>query len=208
MKAIYTIPLLLLLVSFQTWAQTTLNFSVTQNPSALTLNAGTNKSITNGQQTVLGGSPSVSGGTSPYTYSWSPSLGLSQDNTSNPAASPVVSTVYTMTVTDSKGCSNSKSVTVTVNGVPVGIFNGYASSVNLYPNPTSSRLFITSDLIPGKELKLEVFNPQGISVYEDVLYSSNGTLDATIDLPEDIKGLVMIKLSSKDLLVVRKIMVE
>lgn len=208
MKPIYTIPLLLLLVSFQTWAQTTLNFSVNQKPSVLTLNAGTNKSITSGQQTVLGGSPSVSGGTSPYTYSWSPSLGLSQDNTSNPAASPVVSTVYTMTVTDSKGCSNSKSVTVTVNGVPVGIFNGYASSVNLYPNPTSSRLFITSDLIPGKELKLEVFNPQGISVYEDLLYSSNGTLDATIDLPENIKGLVMIKLSSNDLLVVRKIMVE
>ncbi|GAL86519.1 hypothetical protein MYP_3749 [Sporocytophaga myxococcoides] len=150
----------------------------------------------------------MSGGTSPYTYSWSPSQGLNQDNTANPAASPIGSTIYTMTVTDSKGCSNSKSVTVTVNGVPVGIFNGYASSINLYPNPTSSRLFITSDLIPGKELKLEVFNPQGISVYENLLYSSNGTLDATIDLPEDIKGLVMIKLSSNDLLVVRKIMVE
>ncbi|WP_081670969.1 T9SS type A sorting domain-containing protein [Sporocytophaga myxococcoides] len=208
MRLIYTIPLLLLLVSFQMRAQTTLNFSVTQNPSILTLNAGPNKSIANGQQAILGGSPSVSGGTSPYTYSWSPSLGLNQDNTSNPAASPVVSTVYTMTVTDSKGCSNSKSVTVTVNGVPVGIFNGYASSIKLFPNPTSGSLFISSDLIPGKDLKLEVFNSQGIPVYEDILYSSNGTLDADIDLPEDIKGLVMIKLSSNDLQVVHKIMVE
>jgi len=189
-------------------AQTILNFSVTQNPSVLTVNAGTNKSISNGQQAVLGGTPSVNGGTSPYTYSWSPSLGLNQDNTANPAASPVASIVYTMTVTDSKGCINSKSVTVTVDGIPVGIFNGYASSVNLYPNPTSSTLFISSDLISDKELKLEVFNPQGISVYEDILYSSNGILDASINLPEEIKGLVMIKLSSNDLLVVRKIMVE
>lgn len=202
------IPFLLLLVSFQMRAQTTLNFSVTQNPSVLTVNAGTNISITNGQQAVLGGAPSVSGGTSPYTFSWSPPLGLNQDNTANPAASPTVSTVYTMTVTDSKGCSNSKSITVTVDGVPVGIFNGYASSVKLYPNPTTSRLFISSDLIPDKELKLEVFNPQGISVYEDILSSTNGTLDAMIDLPEDIKGLLMIKLSSNDLLLVRKIMVE
>ncbi len=208
MRPTYTIPLLLLLVSFQTRAQSILNFSVAQPPSILTVNAGTNKSISNGQQTVLGGSPSVSGGTSPYTYSWSPLQGLNQDNTANPAASPIVSTVYTMTVTDSKGCSNSKSVTVTVNGVPVGIFNGYASSINVFPNPTNGSLFISSDLIPGKELKLEVINPQGIRVYEDILYSSNGALDALVNLPEDIKGLVMIKLSSNDLQVVHKIMVE
>ncbi|MEO1384562.1 MAG: hypothetical protein AAFV78_15170, partial [Bacteroidota bacterium] len=51
-------------------------------------------------------------------YSWSPAIGLSDPNISNPMASPPVTTVYTVTVTDTAGCTDVDSVTVFVNPLP------------------------------------------------------------------------------------------
>ncbi len=49
-----------------------------------------------------------------YTYSWSPSTGLSCINCSNPYASPTNTTVYYVTVTDASGCTGTDSVLITV----------------------------------------------------------------------------------------------
>ncbi|MFH0867169.1 MAG: PKD domain-containing protein [Bacteroidota bacterium] len=64
----------------------------------------------NDDTTCLGGNVnlSASGGTS---YYWSPSAGLSNTNISNPAASPGITTTYTVTVMNG-GCSASDDVTV------------------------------------------------------------------------------------------------
>ena len=49
------------------------------------------------------------------TYLWSPTTGLSSSTVSNPTANPTVTTTYTVTKTDSgSGCTNTDSVTVTV----------------------------------------------------------------------------------------------
>ena len=53
----------------------------------------------------------------PYTYSWSPSTGLSDPSISNPTASPNVSTTYTVTVTSAQGCIQEETVQVNVAGV-------------------------------------------------------------------------------------------
>ncbi|MBK8341161.1 MAG: gliding motility-associated C-terminal domain-containing protein [Flavobacteriales bacterium] len=52
------------------------------------------------------------------TYTWSPTTGLNDPNISNPLASPVITTVYTVTGTDAAGCDGSDQVTVTVNDDP------------------------------------------------------------------------------------------
>lgn len=76
-----------------------------------TANAGPDKSICSGSSTSL----LASGGVS---YSWSPSTGLSATNISNPVASPTITTVYTVTVTQANTCSSTDQVTVTVNPAP------------------------------------------------------------------------------------------
>lgn len=53
---------------------------------------------------MIGGSPVASGGMSPYTYSWTPSTGLSSSVVANPTASPAVPTSYVLTVADAMGC--------------------------------------------------------------------------------------------------------
>jgi hypothetical protein len=48
------------------------------------------------------------------TYTWSPPAGLSCTNCSNPFASPTVTTTYTVSGTDSNGCTSSATVTIIV----------------------------------------------------------------------------------------------
>ncbi|MBN4051551.1 T9SS type A sorting domain-containing protein, partial [bacterium AH-315-M05] len=74
-------------------------------------NAGADVAICAGNSTILNASGGVS-------YSWSPAIGLSDPNISNPVASPTVTTIYTVTVTDGNGCTDSDPVTVTVNPLP------------------------------------------------------------------------------------------
>ncbi|HXP49517.1 MAG TPA: hypothetical protein VN922_06180, partial [Bacteroidia bacterium] len=60
---------------------------------------------------------SGSGGTAPYSFTWSPSAGLSATTGANVTASPTVTTVYTITVNDANGiCTGNVTTTVTVSG--------------------------------------------------------------------------------------------
>jgi gliding motility-associated-like protein len=86
--------------------------TVTPGPVA---NAGPNISACNGDS-VLIGTPAVAGN----TYSWSPALGLSSSTVAQPMASPVVTTSYTLTVTNTAtGCQSTDVVVVTVGATPI-----------------------------------------------------------------------------------------
>jgi hypothetical protein len=90
-----------------TFSQT---FLITE-PALLTSaisSTSTNCSQSNGTATLV-----ASGGTAPYTYSWSPSGGNAATANGLPAGT------YTCTVTDAHGCSTSSSVTVTDIPAPV-----------------------------------------------------------------------------------------
>jgi hypothetical protein len=89
------------------------NTSVTINPGP-TADAGTNRTLCADSPVVIGGSPTASGGTGPYTYSWSPATGLSDATNANPTATVTDTTTYTVTVTDHNGCTANASVVLTV----------------------------------------------------------------------------------------------
>ena len=57
-------------------------------------------------------------GSAPYTYSWSPATSLSSNTSSNPVASPSVTTIYTVQSIDRYGCRAFAYVTLTVNATP------------------------------------------------------------------------------------------
>lgn len=56
----------------------------------------------------------ISCGVPPYTFSWSPAAGLNNPTLEMPTASPGVTTIYTVTVTDLNGNTASDQVTITV----------------------------------------------------------------------------------------------
>jgi hypothetical protein len=85
----------------------TRNFTITQPAAPLAATGGfkvdpTCNGGSNGSATVF-----VTGGTTPYTYSWSPSGGTAATGTGLSAGT------YTVTVTDSKGCTATRNFTIT-----------------------------------------------------------------------------------------------
>lgn len=84
------------------------------NGNAMAVTAGPNIAICqggSGEIYVVAG-----GGTGAFTYSWTPTTGLSNPNIANPIASPNQTTTYTCHVSDGQTSQN-VSVTVTVNDV-------------------------------------------------------------------------------------------
>jgi len=78
-------------------------------------NAGPDKGICSGDSAVIG-SLAILG----LSYNWAPAIGLSSNNLAQPEAKPILTTTYTLTVTNAaKGCSNTDTVIVTVNAKPI-----------------------------------------------------------------------------------------
>ncbi len=96
-----------------TGCSNTNSITVTVNPLPAA-NAGNDDAICLGESTQIG-APSVSGS----TYLWSSSPAGYVSTEANPTVSPVVTTIYTLIETiTATGCSNTNSVTVTVNPLP------------------------------------------------------------------------------------------
>ncbi|MGP8216987.1 MAG: gliding motility-associated C-terminal domain-containing protein [Bacteroidia bacterium] len=124
---------------------------------------------TGGMQTIylytsatLGGSPTGPAGS---TYSWSPGTGMKDSTVANPVVSPTVTTIYTVTVKSSAGCSVTDTVTIKVipNFTPTSGFTPNGDGINdtwqlalgNFPNST-----------------VEVFNRWGEKVFSsDIGYS-------------------------------------
>jgi len=73
---------------------------------------------------------SGTGGTGSLTYTWSPSTDLSDPAIANPVTTPTENRLYTITVSDSKGCKDNKTVDIKAIDVLVKLFatdtSGYA----------------------------------------------------------------------------------
>jgi len=78
------------------------------------------------------------------SYVWSPAIGLSDANVSNPIATPAVTTLYTVTGTDANGCTNTATVRVFVPRVNAGsnriICSGSSTTINTTYTGNSSGL--------------------------------------------------------------------
>ncbi len=69
-----------------------------------------------GNPLTLGGSPSASGGTAPYTYTWTNGATA----VANPSVSPTESSIYTLVVIDDNGCEQSDQAGVTIYAANAG----------------------------------------------------------------------------------------
>jgi gliding motility-associated-like protein len=100
----------------------------TKNDTAV-VNVSRPLAVVGGPQTLCPGGATVIGAASVAgdTYTWTPAAGLSSTTTSNPTASPVATTTYTLTETAPGGCSKTNSVVITVDNSPAP--NAYTGPV-------------------------------------------------------------------------------
>jgi len=145
------------------------------NPNMIAF-AGADQTISLGQSVEL-----VTTGVNISEYNWSPTNGLSSSTISNPFASPVSTTIYTLTVQDIYGCSYSDDLTVTV-------LTDYSLTIPslITPNDDGSNDFweIPESLFyTGTSVK--IINREGQEVYSSSSYDNtwDGTFNGKL-LPE------------------------
>ncbi|MDP5172554.1 MAG: gliding motility-associated C-terminal domain-containing protein, partial [Bacteroidia bacterium] len=112
-------------------------------------------------------------------YAWSPVLGLSNPNISNPKASPTTTTLYTVTITDAAGCVDTDTVTVGV--YPTTPANAgadaplcFGDSLTLNASGGVSYLWTASPSLLGTTLSNPVVFPQTSSWYGVTVTDANG----------------------------------
>jgi len=195
-----------ILISFAAWANSgsisvlgfnacgmgtvSMPYGINVNPSP-TANAGTNTLIWYGTSTTLHGT--ASSGTPPYTYSWTPTPLLVNPNLQNPVTINLDnSTPFTLTVTDSLGCTGTSDVNVIVHGQPLSaipladpmiICPGANSQLNVLPNGGSGVYLYTWSSNPAgfhSTVQNPVVTPTITTQYIVVVNDGSQTVSASV----------------------------
>jgi large repetitive protein len=134
---------------------------ITNNALPL-VDAGPYQTILVFNSVQIGGNPTATAGN---TILWTPGTALTDSTISNPVASPTVTTTYTVSVTNSSGCTATDTVTVRV--LPQVIFpNGFT------PNGDGKNdTWIIDNISLFPECEVEVYNRWG----EQLFYSKGYT---------------------------------
>lgn len=90
-------------------------------PTPVTVVCGGGPTICAGDTAQL--SPTVGGGTPPYTYFWTPATNISSQTDPNPFVWPTSSVPYSVEATDANGCVGNCGVVVSVNPAPTADFS-------------------------------------------------------------------------------------
>ncbi len=142
------------------------------------ISAGGNASICLGASVTL--QP-----TGASTYVWSPATGLSCTACTNPIASPLVTTTYTVTGTSTAGCSGTAQVTVMVNPLPnvtagnnVSICPGF--STQLMASGATSYSWSPAAGLSATNIANPIASPAATTTYIVTGTDANGCTDTGI----------------------------
>ena len=158
------------------------NVAVVINPIPV-VNAGADFTIPHGISTTLNGT--VSGGTSPFNYSWSPAGSIATgSNTLAPHTTNIYSaTTFTFLVTDTKGCTRNDQVTVSLSGSALSVAVS-ASTLQICNDGSQLQLFSNasggSGIYSYSWTKFPAGNPVWSSTQQNPRVSPNTTTLYTV----------------------------
>ncbi|MBI3500468.1 MAG: gliding motility-associated C-terminal domain-containing protein [Bacteroidetes bacterium] len=106
-------------------------------PNAIAVSVSPDDTVCPGQNTTI--SANASGGTSPFTYFWQPSVGFGNSQIVHPTSS----TTYTAIVTDAHGCTNTGIVNILVYDLTIAL------AVNATPHICEGQVATVSASVTG-----------------------------------------------------------
>jgi gliding motility-associated-like protein len=117
------------------------------------------------------------------TYTWSPSAGLNQSTGSQVKASPMATTTYTITGTNANGCTNTQTISVTVNPLPVlSILPAnpticLSESITLTANGATSYTWTPNTGLNNTSSPIVIANPTATQIYTITGTDTNGCVN-------------------------------
>lgn len=158
------------------------NINVTGCPASLVLLGDIKGSLENSSTGSITVTPTF--GTKPFSYQWN-----TGDNTATVDGLPLG--VYEVTVTDARGCVDTKIFEV---GIAVGTDEvAGVEQISLYPNPTGGRAFLDVALSEAMEVEVRVFNMNG-QIISALHPSYQYNLRQELDLSDQPSGLYIVQI--------------
>jgi len=164
--------------------------TVTVNPKPIiTITSSKGTSICSGQNTTLTATSGLS------TYSWSPSISLNNSTQNVVIATPLTNTTFTLTGTNSSGCSATANFAVTINPLPTVTISASSDQICKGDNANltatqglSQYLWSPSASLNQSNIYNPVASPQTTTEYTLVASNSFGC-QKTVKKTITIKGL-------------------
>ena len=149
-----------------------------------TVSAGADITLSLGSSVDLEGS-----GLGIISWLWFPATGLTNSSIPDPAAAPVVTTMYTLTGTDANGCMDVDTMTITV----VLDYNITISNLMTPNDDGYNDRWIVQNIENYPDTKVIVVNREGQEVFSSDAYDSNwdGTNKAGKKLPDGTYYYIM-----------------
>jgi hypothetical protein len=170
--------------------ETIINLSLSQ-PRVLIIEAGNDLILGDNDNITLGNDLTIKGGTPAFSYFWSSKLG---EIASTPAVTVSSGGAYFLTVTDSRNCSDSDTITV------------FASSVSLketnhpwiiYPNPAENKIIIRTE--PSNPvISVDVLSVSGEILIIHSEYPSKSSNALFLDISGLHQGIYLLRIKSKE----------
>jgi len=137
------------------------------------------------------------------TYQWYLNGTLIPGATSQTYTGTVFPGNYSVTVTNTSGCSSS-SASFMATGIQEHVNN---VSMNFYPNPNTGVFDLNISGVVQTDYELSIYNALGQVIISEKIGNLNGTYHKTIDLTTNGKGVYLISLSDGKYRSVKKVIV-
>jgi hypothetical protein len=153
----------------------------------------TPQSIMEGQTTQLDCTPA--GGSGTYTYSWTSNPAGFVSIIKNPVASPLVTTDFTVTVSDGTSTTTDM-VTVTVSGVGLNDGTGKAG-MRIFPNPTQGEFSLILENGTAGDISFSAFRLDGTEIWRNNIAGSTSRMVLKGDLRDQPDGIYLISIRDR-----------
>jgi hypothetical protein len=157
-------------------------------------NAGIDTSVEKGISIYIGGSPTANYGYESYTYSWTPSEGLSDPTSSNPQATVQSSIVYFVVVSDAMGCTSMDSIVVTMKDATDILYQWDDNNIKVIPNPNQGRFNIQIENTNLEGVDIIIRDASGKMVYKRFTRIKEGKNSIPLNISSLSKGIYIIEI--------------
>ena len=120
-------------------------------------------------------------------YLWDPAASLNDATLSNPIATPLGTTVYTVTGTDANGCPGAATVEVSVKGDLIVNKLGPAKFISPNNGDVINNTWIVENILNYPQCAVAIYDDKGIKVYDSKPYNNDwdGTFNGK-ELPDGV----------------------
>ena len=140
----------------------------------------------------------VSGSSGPFTFVWS-------NGATSEDLSGLTPGVYTVTVTDAWGCTETDSITVSFMTI-INAVSQNSVQVTIYPNPNAGQFNIDYDLGNENTATITLYDIMGRKLETIPVYSVQGTL--SLDITDYKQGIYFVQIQTAKTATILKVILE